>query len=1114
VPVPSPHSIPSRAGTGAGALLLLPLLLLPTPLLAQKKGAPAPAAEPAVGAVRELAYYVPYEELEQVFESAGRGIFLPYDEFLRLWRKAEGTPPDERPRPPTPTVVRGGSYTGVVGERSARLSASYVVESLEEGWTETRLPLDGVAIETVELSDLEALFVAREGSYSLLIPRPGPVEVRLAFSVPVIEEPGKRSIRFRVPPLAASRLELEIPEPELRVDVEPLLAATSTSAADGRTRLLAFLGDSDAVTVAWMPPLGRAGDDGALVHGTQRAHAALDERVLRLSTDIVIAVLRGEVDTFRIALPEGMQLIAVEGENLKEWRPVAGTLTVALHAAVKDSYRLQLRFERILEAVPPTLDVRLPRIEDLFKESGYLTFEHDPGLRARVTATEGLSQLDPEEVPEELRAPGRIGWRYLAPPVSLSLEVEKIAPRVRTEVVSVVSLGRTEDHWIGWVDGEIARAGVFRLSLAFPLGWEVESIGDPATVEEFQVEDEAARRIVRVNLRSKALGAFRLPFRLVREGTARAGEVSVSPPVVLESEQDRGILGVAAPRSFEVVTAERSELVDADVDELFRTGILGQLPAEAAIPRAMRYRKHPASARLVLTERRTEIDLLAQHLVEVADGEIRVTHLLDHEILFAAVDAVRFRAPSVLDDSLTVEAKQKTQVRKVSSEGGLTLWEVGLQPPALGSLTLSIHHTIPLAALEAGVPRDVAIPLVRGVGARGVQGFIAIRKEGTLEVRPEATGMEAIDAGDLPDKLRRGRVYGGFRYFVAEPALSLSLTRYDHETLADAVVSRMRLRSVMSEERQLKTEAVLWMQNSGRPFLELALPADARILSLSVDGRSQSPRRRKEGSGTLVEIPRSAGPAGTFTVILVYEESLPGGAMGRTGTARISAPEVLAGIPVGGIDLDLYLPRGYEYLAHAGNLHRRAEDRPGTWERFQRLLGIANERAMAVPEGGGGSLPATPAVVIELPTEGMELHRFETLAPTGTLSFRYIGSGLHGFLSFALLAAAALATALALRRVRAKALLAAALLFVALSGSWFTRGATAELAGSLLFGIVAGCALHGGRGALAGIRSWRANRRAHRLALAPDPFIEEAGGGAKGGGPPAAGGGTPPGTGG
>src|SRR5688500_9049022 len=37
---------------------------------------------------REQTIYVPYTKLRQTFEKEGRGVFVPYEEFQRLWRAA------------------------------------------------------------------------------------------------------------------------------------------------------------------------------------------------------------------------------------------------------------------------------------------------------------------------------------------------------------------------------------------------------------------------------------------------------------------------------------------------------------------------------------------------------------------------------------------------------------------------------------------------------------------------------------------------------------------------------------------------------------------------------------------------------------------------------------------------------------------------------------------------------------------------------------------------------------------------------------------------------------------------------------------------------------------
>ena len=60
------------------------------PGASQSPPAPAPAQpekKPEIVRERERTIYVPYDELEKVFTDGGKGVFLPYKEFLDLWNE-------------------------------------------------------------------------------------------------------------------------------------------------------------------------------------------------------------------------------------------------------------------------------------------------------------------------------------------------------------------------------------------------------------------------------------------------------------------------------------------------------------------------------------------------------------------------------------------------------------------------------------------------------------------------------------------------------------------------------------------------------------------------------------------------------------------------------------------------------------------------------------------------------------------------------------------------------------------------------------------------------------------------------------------------------------------
>jgi hypothetical protein len=128
-------------------------------------------------------------------------------------------------------------------------------------------------------------------------------------------------------------------------------------------------------------------------------------------------------------------------------------------------------------------------------------------------------------------------------------------------------------------------------------------------------------------------------------------------------------------------------------------------------------------------------------------------------------------------------------------------------------------------------------------------------------------------------------------------------------------------------------------------------------------------------------------------------------------------------------------------------------------------------------------------VVINLPTEGLARRDFETLAPTGTLAFTYAGRRLFSFLDFlCFLAALAGGWYLLARRPWPRLRIGLAIVLVPLTLSWFASGPITEVLASLTAGSILAVVGFLAMQLTAQLRE----QRAARLALAPDPFLEEA----------------------
>ena len=1078
------------------SLCVLAILVLSTILFA---GEEPPEAPPSKVLLRERNVYVPYEKLKETFEKEGRGVFLPYEEFLKLWNAAQPKEkPPEEVKPPADAVISGGSYTGVASDNAVRFEVTYKVRALGKNWSELVLPLRNVAIETATVSDPLAVFAPKGDGYTLVLPKPGEYSLTLAFSVRVDSKPGQRRIEFGIPPTAVSRLELTIPEKDLSVEVTPKMAATTTTPDGASTKVLAFVGNANVVAVTWMPPAGKEEKGKPILIASQATAVKVGERILRIDTAITYRIESNEADTFRIKLPPEMNLLSVKANNMRTWNEdkAKGELVVQLHTPTKDAVMLLLRFERNFDKTPDKLAIAFPQALEALREDGFVTVSSDAGLRLLVESSTGLSQIDARELPEMLRGNNLLAsYRYVAHPLALSLKIDTILPQITSTVQAVASIGIEEDTLSGVVLYKISKVGIFTLKLKFPARWDVSSVGDPQTIEDFQAPtDPDGTKTLTVNLKNKAIGDFRLPFKLTASGRAVPGELTLESVQVIGTQQDAGLFGVSAPKAFKLTTGERNKMTSANVALLVSAGLVAQLPQDFDLPLAYTYTAQPASVKITIEKRQTEIRVNGSHIVIVSEPAMEMRHRLEYFIQYAEVDKLAFSVPSTLDDKVfDVKCAGMKEKKKAGETNGRTKWEILLQEKTKGAVVVDIFYKENFKNLEPEKAQDVAIPDIRAEDVNSQQGYIVVRKESALEIQPKATNLERFDPVKLPPELRptteTGNIYLAYHYVQADRSLVLNLTRHVPQEVSSTLVDLMRVQFVVTPQRGVLYNLELYIENGrAEQFLALKLPAGA-----TVRGHSLRDPPLKKDNLTLLKLPSGPTP---FCVRMIYAAPLDAATMGSYGSLDVSTPELsivgstpaLVAVPVNKIEAELYLPDDYAYMNFGGTLHRRerADAVSNTFKWIDNAV-----RAVERPPVVGGemkNLPSAPNIGAEFKTMGAQFD-FQMLSAPGTISVTYADRKLFTLLDVLLFIAVFVSGWLLVRRQKFSPLwVCVALIFVPLCWSWLSNSDFAELPRSAYW---AGIAL-GAVFLLLRAKRWLDEYREERIARAPDPFLEDA----------------------
>jgi len=163
------------------------------------------------------------------------------------------------------------------------------------------------------------------------------------------------------------------------------------------------------------------------------------------------------------------------------------------------------------------------------RQQGFVVVQVGTGLRAEAVRSGGLLQVDAGELPRGLTsASWAFAYRYAAVPFELELSVEEVQPLVTVDSLVEARLEPNRLTMELTAIYTIERAGVFKLELERPAGFEVRQVsgreiaGGPAgtaaavAIHSHHLEGEKDSRLV-VNLARKAMGRVGLVVEFQRD---------------------------------------------------------------------------------------------------------------------------------------------------------------------------------------------------------------------------------------------------------------------------------------------------------------------------------------------------------------------------------------------------------------------------------------------------------------------------------------------------------------------------------------------------------------------------------------------------------------------
>lgn len=963
---------------------------------------PADASKP--NAPAEQVIYIPFKNLRATFEKQGSSVFLPYQEYLSLWEKAWGKALQDAAIPPVPGIISSAKYVATVEQDVARIQATLTVQVLKPGWGEIPVKFGGAAIGRITSAPGKVLLRGvGPGEYGLLFSEVGEHTVTLEMTTRVLTAPEGRSLELQVPTVGVTSFDIVVPDADQTIEVEPKLLLEPVEAAAKTTRIRANLGSTDKIVARWHPRVGSKPDMELLASATSATLVQVEDGQIHTDVYFSLEVLRGQLERLRVAVPKGHRVLdVVSAARVREWKVAEEAnrqvVTVELVSRQGGKIPLEIHTERAVDAEP--FDVAgMDRdtatgihLLDVLRESGQIALRAGADLTLSVTTQQGVSRIDEAEVDQRLRRPGASFYKFYTPQVKLTAAVKPVEPRLLLDHVAIATFTQDQLKLESLLNYTIERTGVFEFTLGLPEDFTVEAVRCDA-LKQFDVS--ADRKTLRIALKERKLGSVGVVVIASRPRDAST-ETADAPVPVLEPqgvEIENGKLRVRAPDALDVITdSEKIVGLQPDPQPADNT------PSGLRLISAWTFNRRPITLPARTVAKPTRLTASVGSTLDVKQGQIQVTTLLNFLVEYAGLDTFRFAVPEAVADSVQIVAgdgasapiKQKS--RATEAVDGWVIWTVVLQRDVVGLVPLRVTYDKPLTEDPEGKAQTVVVPLIRvhdpfeaaendarrrSITVARIAGEATVKKDRVLSVAATATGgdVEPIDVRELTQLSQDGLV--GFRYFKQPVGLSLTVSKYGIQQVIETVVSKQLVEVVLDRSGGATFRTRLIAKSSERQRLRLDLPKGAELLGVMVEGKPVSLEKNTDAKESqywdayYVNVTRAKSSEEPFSLAVLYRLSLkPAPFTSNGGAAELRMP-ILGGLKAGDEEVSatavqqlrvgIWVPDEYALVGqpkHFVNDHL-PRVRP-MWQRFSRA--DLPELPKWIGDNGGG--------LFDFPVEG------------------------------------------------------------------------------------------------------------------------------------------------
>jgi len=357
-------------------------------------------------------------------------------------RRAEISNSEGRPAMLPPVLssyaIYRTDYNAELEDNVVTVKGKAIFEVFRKGLTQIPLLSSNVGLIDVSVNKAASFVTMQGGRYYLVIDKPGRYNLDMEFLIKASRERegGPGSFSFEVIPAPISQFEFTMNEQEVEIFVDPSIRL-EIKREPKQTVAWAVMPNTNTISVRWTKALPKETITPVKlepkVYVDTSTYASIGEGLIRCQTAMNYSILQSEIPNMRIALPEDVSILEVQGRDLRDWKASveAGVqyLDVYLNFGVKGNYVLNLTYERKIGEGSAVAEIPWVKAIGAEREKGYFGLAAATNVELAVNKIDRVTLIDVKELPAAIWSstanPILLAFKYLNHPFSIVIDVTR-----------------------------------------------------------------------------------------------------------------------------------------------------------------------------------------------------------------------------------------------------------------------------------------------------------------------------------------------------------------------------------------------------------------------------------------------------------------------------------------------------------------------------------------------------------------------------------------------------------------------------------------------------------------------------------------------------------------